>query len=923
MHAYAALLVILLLTAGCSAAAPPGTRSSPATHEHVLLLPPAAAQAAPDALPRTGWTVTASDEEVSGGSGRAANVLDGDTATSWKSKTGSPAAQPPHTLTIDTKATQSISGFRYLPSSDPNGRIGGFEIRISTDGTDWSAPVARGTWADTSDEKRATFSPVSARYVELRATAEAGNRGPWSNAAEINLIGQTGSTLSVHAVATGSRGSWGPTISFPIVAAAAAVLPGNRLLTWSASAPAMFGGGGSFTQTSTLDLTTGEVSQTQVANTRHDMFCPGISMLPDGRIMITGGSSSTKTTLYEPRTNAWAAGPPMTIPRGYQSTVTTSNGEVFTIGGSWSGGIGYKHGEVWSAASGWRPLPNVLSGGILTRDPAGEFRSDNHAWLFAVSGGRVFHAGPSRQMNWISTTGAGTISPAGLRSDSADAMNGNAAMYDIGKILTVGGSTAYSGAPATANAYTIDINAGVTVARTASMAVSRQYANGVALPDGQVLVVGGQGTPETPGTSGDRMSPEIWNPQTGRWTTLAPMAIPRNYHSVATLLPDGRVFTGGGGLCAGPCASNHLDGQIFTPPYLLDENGNERARPRIVKAPASAETGTTISVTTGSPISKFSLMRMSTVTHSVNTDQRRIPLTATTMSGNTASLKLPADPGVLVPGNYLLFAVDEVGVPSVATTMRIGSATASGTQRMAIRSAADTVAAGHDGVLWNYRPTGQGTFQPREKIGSGWAGLAKGFVIDWNVDGVFDIIAQWKDGRLSFHPGKAGGGFAPAQAIGSGWGSYHVTVGRWRTADKYPGILAYDSAGTLWHFGNSAGKTLSPRTKSGTGWKGQYLTMADFDQDGKQDLLAKRSDGSLLLYRSTGAGTFVAEPRRVIGTGWNAISSITRVSGFTPGKQGLITRLTDSRLAHYPFSKGTWGTRTILGSGWNAYNIFR
>jgi galactose oxidase len=273
-------------------------------------------------------------------------------------------------------------------------------------------------------------------------------------------------------------------------------------------------------------------------------------------------------------------------------------------------------------------------------------------------------------MNWISTTGTGSITSAGLRADSPDAMNGDAVMYDVGKILTMGGATAYENTNATARAYTIDINNGATVARTADMGVTRSFANGVALPDGQVLVVGGQATPVPFSDNGARMAPELWNPATGQWTMLAPMAVPRTYHSVALLLPDGRVFVGGGGLC-GNCSTNHLDGEIFTPPYLLNADGSARTRPTIVTAPATAAAGSTISVTTGAQITKFSLMRMSTVTHTVNTDQRRIPLTATAVSGNTATLTLPADRGVLVPGSYLLFAVDGNGVPSVASTIRI------------------------------------------------------------------------------------------------------------------------------------------------------------------------------------------------------------------------------------------------------------
>ncbi|WP_211883274.1 discoidin domain-containing protein, partial [Pseudarthrobacter albicanus] len=266
-----------------------------------------AGQSAPPTgvLPRTGWTASASDEEVLRENGRASNVLDGNAATFWHSRwSPAPAAPLPHSITIDTKATRSISGFRYLPRSDlPNGRVGKYSIGVSTNGISWSV-VASGAWPDTGAEKTVNFTAVSARYVRLTATTEAGNRGPWSTAAEINLLGP-------------SQGSWGPTISFPIVPVAAALLPGNKLLAWSAYSPTAYGGNRGYTQTSILDLTTGKVSLAQVANTGHDMFCPGVSMLPDGRILVSGGSSSSKTSLYNPATNAWSPGPDMKIARGY------------------------------------------------------------------------------------------------------------------------------------------------------------------------------------------------------------------------------------------------------------------------------------------------------------------------------------------------------------------------------------------------------------------------------------------------------------------------------------------------------------------------------------------------------------------------------------------------------------------------------
>lgn len=51
----------------------------------------------------------------------------------------------------------------------------------------------------------------------------------------------------------------------------------------------------------------------------------------------------------------------------------------------------------------------------------------------------VFHAGPSTGMNWFTVGGQGGRRSGGSRP-GGDMMNGNAVMYDSGKILTCGGA---------------------------------------------------------------------------------------------------------------------------------------------------------------------------------------------------------------------------------------------------------------------------------------------------------------------------------------------------------------------------------------------------------------------------------------------------------------------------------------------------
>ena len=633
-----------------------------AQHMRQVVVPVAAVQAT--RLPRTGWTATADSEETAGENGAASNVLDGNVATFWHTKWSGAADPLPHALTIDMKTPTTVSGLRYQPRpGGGNGTIGQYRVEVSLNGTAWGTPVATGTWPDSAAEKTASFASVSARFVRLTALTEAGNRGPWSSAAEINMFNSNEPSATA--------GRWDAPIGFPLIPASAAMLPTGKVLTWSAYAADNFGGANGYTKTAVLDLGTGTVSQETVSNTGHDMFCPGTAMLGDGRLLVNGGSNSDKTSIYDPNAASWSAGSPLVTPRGYQSAVTTSDGQVFTIGGSWSGGTGGKNGEMWSPASGSRALPGALIDPALTADPGGIFRADNHLWLFAWTNGRVFQAGPSRAMHWYGVTGNGSTTAAGTRSDDTDAMNGNAVMYEPGRILTVGGAPAYENANATRNAYLVDITgAAVSVSKLAPMANARAFANAVVLPDGKVMVVGGQNYPVPFSDDTSVLTPEMWDPVTKTFTPLAPMAVPRTYHSVALLLPDGRVFAGGGGLC-GSCPTNHFDGEIFTPPYLLNADGSPKPRPTIAAAPASATAGSTISVTTGQSVAGFSLVRMGSATHTVDTDQRRIPLTINGTTGNTSTVALPADRGVLVPGYYMLFALDAAGVPSVSKIVRI------------------------------------------------------------------------------------------------------------------------------------------------------------------------------------------------------------------------------------------------------------
>ncbi|KAJ5488377.1 Galactose oxidase/kelch beta-propeller [Penicillium expansum] len=585
-------------------------------------------------IPRQDWTLTCSS---SARGFPCKNAIDGKSATAWRSD----PSDKGHTFIVDLGAWYQVGAVVVLPPTDTDteGLITQHKIWASEDHETWKGPVAYGMWPESNRQRMSAFEPSSTRY--LRITTEADEKNPWIGIAELNIYGTLYTIPRDPAL-----GVWGPTLDFPIVPVSGAQEGSGMLALWSSWADDQFHStpGGKTVMTRWNPLT-GEVSKRTVSNTHHDI-------------------------LYDSVNDEWVRATEMKLRRGYQASTTLSDGRVFVIGGSWAGASNVdKDAEVYDPATrNWTMLPEAKVSNMLTEDMEGPWRADNHGWLFGWKDLSIFQAGPSKQMNWYSAHGNGSVVAAGRRMDDEDSMSGNAIMFDAvkGKILTLGGSPDYDKSWSTNAAHIITIG-------EPGQKPKVQPAGGGTMHH-ELAIFGGQQFGIAFNEENVQFVPEIYDPETDTFTKLQQNNVVRVYHTVSILLPDARVLNAGGGLC-GNCTANHYDGQIFTPPYLLTPSGQPRPRPEIISGLQDhAVVGSTLRFRTSGPISTASLIRLGTATHTVNTDQRRIPLdvTATTFFGNTWKTTLPKDSGILIPGYWMLFVMDRDGVPSIAKIMMIG-----------------------------------------------------------------------------------------------------------------------------------------------------------------------------------------------------------------------------------------------------------
>ena len=475
-----------------------------------------------------------------------------------------------------------------------------------------------------------------------------------------------------------TMGNWSGVIPWtPHIPTSAALLPDGRLLTFASNQRTTFPDGPQFTFAAVWDPATGLF--TEINNGRHDMFCGGLSLLQDGRLLVNGGNGITGTTalasLFDWRTNEWVPAQTMADGRWYNTTISLPNGEVLTAGGN-GGANGNGTIEQWNASSGWRRMSGINWQAVANPPIANAIETNWHPFFLVAPDGRVAHFGPHQSLDWITATGTGSMTTAGASIPGTHyPKQGAWAMYDAGKVIVAGGLQAIDNGTVVNKAFTIDLNGATPVLTPAApMANARSFSNSVMLPNGEVMIVGGNTSGQFFSDVGAVFTPEIWNPTTGQWRGVADLTVPRNYHSLAMLLPDGRVWSGGGGLSGDPL-TDHQDAQVFTPPQLFNADGTFAVRPLITAAPDRISPASVFTVNASNGVQYFSAISMSAQTHSVSTGLRHVRFTHTNPSAGVYAVTAPSSINVLTPGYWMMFAVDANGVWSVSRIIQVTNST--------------------------------------------------------------------------------------------------------------------------------------------------------------------------------------------------------------------------------------------------------
>ena len=592
------------------------------------------------------------------------------------------------------------------------------KVDLRPDTTDWTAATAiklevlapdlAVRAAATLTRDRAVNSPLAtsanlAGFYSLRLTAEntpATNRNPKYLLAA-TYMGDSGFRSQIAAAGPEITGRWAAPIALSNVAIHMHVLPTGKVLYWGRRRQPTDNSFASLNEWETHAFLFDPQTQQSTAtgnqptdekNGQINLFCSSHTFLADGRLMVVGGhlfdsQGHNAATLYDSATNTWSAAQPMQRGRWYPTAITLADGSVLVCSGSFA--IAPPAPAPNPPQTAINNTPEIWNGGAWKALTDFNDQLDLQQFLYprfhVAPDGKVFMSGTGPDSFFFDASGRGAWTQSAPRTaksrDYAPSV-----MYDVGKIIYLGGGNAPDASHAPTDVVeTIDLNvAHPRWSRASPMHIPRRQHNATLLPDGRVFVNGGTRGGGGPNNGFNDLTPgqpvhtaELWDPRTDSWTLMDTELIDRCYHSTAVLLPDGRVMSAGGGeyqpdrrLQANDPADSHLTAQIFSPPYLF-----KGPRPVVQNAPTEIRYGQQFEVVTPNArqIKMVSLVRLSSVTHSFNPNQR-INFLTSSAGAKSMTITAPADANVCPPGHYLLFLLDQAGVPSLGQVVKVTGA---------------------------------------------------------------------------------------------------------------------------------------------------------------------------------------------------------------------------------------------------------
>jgi Domain of unknown function (DUF1929) len=406
-----------------------------------------------------------------------------------------------------------------------------------------------------------------------------------------------------------------------------------------------------------------------------DMFCNGITILPDGRALIAGGTiqynpflGARNAALFDPIAGTLTDLALMQHGRWYPTAITLSDGRALVYSGINETGPTNLSIEFFHPISGWSaPLKGSWAPPLYPR-------------LHVLPNGKVFYSGPTINSNLFDpSTNTWTLKVA-THNYPNPRTYGSSVLLPLTpannyspKIMIFGG-----GNTATATTELIDLSSATPSWQFGpNMSQARVEMNAVMLPTGKILALGGSAQDENAKTAS--LKADLYDPNTNTFSSAGANAFPRLYHSNAMLLPDATVAVAGSNPVRGTYEP-HVE--IYQPAYLFttDTGGNPvlATRPTIAGSPATVSYGSTFTVQTpdADTISSVVLIRASAVTHSFDMDQRLVGVSFAAIpntGGPSTSLSVTAPPSgsIAPPGYYLLFLLNNAGVPSVANFVQL------------------------------------------------------------------------------------------------------------------------------------------------------------------------------------------------------------------------------------------------------------